>query len=236
MLFEGPKRFKFESVKSGLWKMLQHLLPILLEPLLGLPSCMWFHIVMEHDHAISFEFALVCCPSHAESESHFWPLYLSNSPVLLPFWFIWNVHMCRPSMLFSLFKQVLVSPQQLPVKHFHLWTFTVCCACFYLTFGTTLILGRNSRNYVEIYPTVWRILLWGKRKEMWRIDLVSSFVLVAHFPSACLLSSSHLREFRERKLIQDNWWCQVILGCISDLFVDTQSKMSEMFAFHDIVY
>lgn len=64
--------------------------------------------------------------------------YLSTSPDFLNFYLI-VTFMHKPSMLFSLLKQVYMLLQKVPVKYFHLGTSTICCACLYLTFGTTFV-------------------------------------------------------------------------------------------------
>jgi hypothetical protein len=63
----------------------------------------------------------------------------SNSPAWLPFWLIYHMHMYRSSAFFSLLKQVFIPLQDLPVKHFHSWTFTTFYTWLYPTFGVNFI-------------------------------------------------------------------------------------------------
>jgi hypothetical protein len=220
--------------------MLQHLLPIQLESLLSLPSCMWFCIVMERGYAVSRLNLHWCFALHMQEADYTSDLYICQLSTLqsccrFGLYDIWRAHVqtehAVPTFQTSISISLAVASKTCPlVNIYHVW-------CLFLPyFWNSLNLGRNRRHYIVISLTVGRLLLCYKIKEMWRIDLVSLLVLVAYFLFACSLLSSHLYEFRERKLIQNNWWCQVALSCVSDLFVDTLSKMVEMFAFHAIVY
>lgn len=66
-------------------------------------------------------------------------LYLSNSPVSLPFWSGCHVCMCRPSVLFSLFKQMPIPPSATVSKTLPLVN-TYCTLCLFIPYsGATYI-------------------------------------------------------------------------------------------------
>jgi hypothetical protein len=74
-------------------------------------------------------------PTHSAQTivgSHFSPLYLSSSPVSLPFWFGCNVRMLRTVPPFSLFKYVIALPpppqHPIPIKFIYSRSFTAFCA------------------------------------------------------------------------------------------------------------
>lgn len=109
---------------------LQHLSPIQLKSLFGLPGCVlphsfgiWLHcFVLTPD-----EFSLVCCSLLAEN-------YISHLCIvqhLTIIFFECHVCMCRPSVLFLLFILVFTTLRLL-VKGFHSWTFTTCCSSLYV--------------------------------------------------------------------------------------------------------
>jgi hypothetical protein len=148
MPFEGPNEMKVWGCYVGTLRwMLQHLPRIPLAPLFRLLGCVWCRMIAPSH--IFPDLMTNGFPEfmHCVVATDCSPLYPCNSPVLLPLGFECHMWMCARSVFISVFKQVFLSPQQLPVKRMQSWTFNAYCAFFVPHFWNELCTYVGYKRY-----------------------------------------------------------------------------------------